>query len=121
MNFLIKTYDWLKMHTRLLWMSMVALVAVFVFCILNLRYSEDITDFLPLGTSEQEAMSVYQNISGADRIYILFSNPDDPDYTIEAIDHFVDCVHDKDSLGWCSDRRDLYDYRLRFYPLDLWR
>ena len=103
MNFLIKTYDWLKMHTRLLWMSMVALVAVFVFCILNLRYSEDITDFLPLGTSEQEAMSVYQNISGADRIYILFSNPDDPDYTIEAIDHFVDCVHDKDSLGWCSD------------------
>ena len=94
MNFLIKTYDWLKMHTRLLWMSMVALVAVFVFCILNLGYSEDITDFLPLGTSEQEAMSVYQNISGADWIYILFSNPDDPDYTIEAIDHIDDCVLD---------------------------
>lgn len=103
MNFLIKTYDWLKTHTRLLWISMVALIAVFVFCMLHLKYSEDITDFLPLGTSEQEAMSVYQNISGADRIYILFSNPDDPDYTIEAIDHFVDCVQERDSLGWCAD------------------
>ena len=103
MNFLIKTYDWLKVHTRLLWMSMVALAAVFVFCILHLKYSEDITDFLPLGTSEQEALSVYQNISGADRIYILFSNPDDPDYTIEAIEHFTGCVQEKDSLGWCAD------------------
>lgn len=103
MNFLIKTYDWLKTHTRLLWISMVALIAVFVFCMLHLKYSEDITDFLPLGTSEQEAMSVYQNISGADRIYILFSNPDDLDYTIEAIDHFVDCVQERDSLGWCAD------------------
>lgn len=103
MNYLIRIYDWLRTHTRLLWMSMLALVVVFVFCILHLKYSEDITDFLPLGTSEQESLSVYQNISGADRIYILFSNPDNPDYTVEAIDHFLDCVRGRDSLGWCAD------------------
>ena len=45
----------------------------------TLNFSEDISDFLPLGTEEREEMSIYQNISGAERIFILFSNPGDAD------------------------------------------
>ena len=109
MKFLIRIYDYLSAHTRLLWLSMVSLSVLFVCLIFNLRFSENISDFLPLGTSDQEALSVYQNISGANRMYILFDNPDDADLTVEAIDHFVEAVREKDSLSWCADLTAQFD------------
>lgn len=109
MNLLIRIYDYLSSHTKLVWLSMVSFVVLFVCLIFNLKYSEDITDFLPLGTSDQEALSVYQNISGANRMYVLFTNPDDADYTVEAIDYFVSNVQKKDTLGWCSDLTSQFD------------
>lgn len=109
MNLILKIYDRLAKHSKLLWASFVGFIILFVSLILNLNYSEDINDFLPLGTSEQEALAVYQRISGAERIYMLFNNPDDPDMTIDAIDHFISCVQDLDSLGWCADLTAQYD------------
>lgn len=108
MNMIINIYDRLKKQSKWLWTSL-GCVAVFVLLIFNLDYSEDINDFLPLGTSEQEALAVYQRISGAERIYMLFNNPDDPDLTIEAIDCFIDSVSSRDSLGWCGDLTAQYD------------
>ena len=92
MNFIINIYDRLAGRSKLLWASLAGFMILFAGLILNLNYSEDINDFLPLGTSEQEALAVYQRISGAERIYMLFNNPDDADMTIEAIDHFISCV-----------------------------
>ena len=74
----------------------------FVGLLFTLHFSEDISDFLPLGTRERELLSVYQKISGADRLIILFSNPDDVDYTIEAIDRFVNAAIENDSHDWCK-------------------
>lgn len=102
MKLILSIYDYLARHRKVLWTSFGAFIAVFVLLVLNLRYSEDISDFLPLGTSDQEALAVYQNISGANRLYILFSNPGDEDMTVEAIDLFEQTVHEKDPLGWCE-------------------
>ena len=82
MNFILNIYDRLSKRSKLLWTTFVGFIVLFVTLILNLNYSEDINDFLPLGTSEQEALAVYQSISGAERMYMLFSNPDDEDKTI---------------------------------------
>ena len=109
MKFLIRLYDYLSVHKRILRLSLLALSVLFVFLISNLKFSEDISDFLPLGTSDQEALSVYQNISGANRMYILFDNPGDADLTVEAIDFFIDSVRQKDSLSWCSDLTAQFD------------
>jgi predicted exporter len=109
MNFITNIYDKLTKRTKLLWTSFVGLTILFVVLILNLNYSEDITDFLPLGTSEQESLSVYQSISGADRMYMLFNNPDDADQTINAIEYFISCVHEQDTLNWCHDLTAQYD------------
>lgn len=99
---LLGIYDWLSGHKGVLWTSLAVLTSVFAALILRLGYSEDISDFLPLGTSDREALSVYQNISGADRIFIMFSNPGDEDLTIEAMDRFGDIVEQNDNEGWCS-------------------
>ena len=109
MNFILNIYDRLSKRSKLLWTTFVGFIVLFVTLILNLNYSEDINDFLPLGTSEQEALAVYQSISGAERMYMLFSNPDDEDKTIDAIDYFINSVHDRDSLGWCDDLTAQYD------------
>lgn len=109
MKLILRIYDYLSRHAKILWTSLAACLGLFIFLILHLDFSEDISDFLPLGTSDQEALSVYQNISGANRMYILFANPDDADLTVEAIDFFTETVHSKDSLGWCEDLTAQFD------------
>lgn len=102
MKFLLGIYDYLKGHGRVLWSSLVALTLVFGCLVFKLDFSEDISDFLPLGTSQREAFSVYQKIAGADRMFVLFSNPDDEDLTVRAMDCFSDYVHEIDSEGLCE-------------------
>ncbi len=109
MRLILKIYDYLAGHSKMLWTSLALLTAMFIGLVACLRYSEDISDFLPLGTDEQEQLAVYQNISGASRLYILFSNPDDADMTVEAISCFEDKLRQKDSLGWCSGLTTQFD------------
>ena len=70
--------------------TLVVLTGILAWLVSSLHFSEDISDFLPLGTREREQMSVYQNISGADKMILLFSGPEDPDYTVEAIGCFAE-------------------------------
>ena len=74
MKLILKIFDYISSHSRTMWISLTSFVVLFILLILNVKYSEDISDFLPLGTSEQEALQIYQNISGANRIYILFKS-----------------------------------------------
>lgn len=103
MRTILKIYDYLRGHTKFLWLSLVATLVLLASLVATLDYSENINDFLPLNTREQKAIEVYQNISGADRLFILFSNPDDADMTVEAIDYFVEQVAMHDTEGWCSN------------------
>ena len=38
----------------------------------SLKYNENIYDFLPLSGNEQRAITVYQDVTGGQRIYALF-------------------------------------------------
>lgn len=94
---LTRIYDFFSAHRKLLTASLTLVTAALLCLVLSLHYSEDILDFLPIGTSENEALSVYRDISGADRIIILFDNPDDSDMTIDAMDAFASCLEEDDS------------------------
>ncbi|MCQ2184072.1 MAG: MMPL family transporter [Bacteroidales bacterium] len=107
-----KIYDFFSTRRRPLMISLICVSLLPALSLLRLDFSEDISDFLPLGTSNREALSVYQKISGAERLFILFDNPGDADLTVEAMDLFVDNVREKDSLGWCSGLSAQFDMRL---------
>ncbi|MDE6121585.1 MAG: hypothetical protein K2F63_07315, partial [Muribaculaceae bacterium] len=47
-----------------------------ILSILSLTYKEDISDFLPLDEKNQTALSVYQDVSGANKIYVIISTKD---------------------------------------------
>lgn len=103
MRIIVKIYDYLHKHTKLLWGSFTVLLLVLGYLTFNLNYSEDINDFLPLESEEHQAMEVYQSISGANRLFVIFTNPDDADRTVEAIDYFLDELASRDSEGWCTN------------------
>lgn len=109
MQLLIRLYDYLAQRSRLLWSTLVVLTLLLGALVYSLSYNEDISDFLPLDTADREALDVYQNISGANRLFILFSNPDDTDLTAEAIDCFAETLHARDSLDWCADLTTQFD------------
>lgn len=88
-------------------MLLAALTAVLAALACTLHFSEDISDFLPLGTREREQMSIYQNISGADRIVVLFSAASDapdssPEYIARSVGRFLDRLGENDTPGWCD-------------------
>ena len=95
-------YDFFARNRGLRRVSLLVLTVVFAVLLTKLDFSEDISDFLPLGTREREQMSLYQNISGADKLLILFSNPGDPDRALDAVDRFVETAVENDTKGWCE-------------------
>ena len=95
-------YDFFSRNRSIRRVSLIVLSVIFAALLIKLDFSEDISDFLPLGTREREQMSIYQNISGADKFLLLFSNPGDADHTVEAIDYFVNTAVENDARGWCG-------------------
>lgn len=105
-------YDKLKKNPVIGWLSFIIITALLVFSFIHLSYKEDISDFLPLDEETQTALSVYQDISGANRIYAIISTKDtvdvNPDELVEGIESFVENIEQRDSLHFISDiRKDI--------------
>lgn len=105
----LRLYDYFESHHKVHITTMVVAVVVFAVMLFTLHFSEDIGDFLPLDTTDREAFSVYQGISGADGLYIVFSNPDDEEKTVDAIDFFVKRVKEIDTEAICDELVSRFD------------
>ena len=85
----------------------------------QLSYKEDIQDFLPFGKTDRQRMAVYQDISGMNRLFVIFTAPcplppapcplPPAEQTTEAIRSFVQIVEESDTGGWCRDMQWTFD------------
>ena len=85
----------------------------------QLSYKEDIQDFLPFGKTDRQRMAVYQDISGMNRLFVIFTAPcplppapcplPPAEQTTEAIRNFVQIVEESDTAGWCRDMQWTFD------------
>lgn len=102
-----KIFDFMRSHKMACAFSIIALTAFLVTQALRLGYKEDITDFLPLDEKYQNAMRVYEDISGGDKIIAIFqladSSQGDADDIALAIDQFADIVSESDSSSLIKD------------------
>ena len=73
---ILHIYDFFKKSPLLAWGIFLILTTVLVLSILSLSYKEDISDFLPLDEKNQTALSIYQDVSGANKIYAIISTKD---------------------------------------------
>lgn len=109
MRLVFIVFDYLKEHRITRWLTLLTFTTIAIVMVGRLNYKEDISDFLPLGTAEREAMSVYQDISGANGLYVLFKSNGSADDVVDAVHLFESHVNELDSMGWCSDMTTQFD------------
>ena len=111
---IINLYDYFKKYPVIGWGVFLVITAGLILSFLSLSYKEDISDFLPLDEKNQTALSVYQDISGADKIYAIISAKDnsetDPEVLIEGVENFVSNVEKVDTLHYIKNIMKEIDY-----------
>ena len=107
---IIKFFDFFHKHVLLRRSVLLTLTIALVVSVFQLSYKEDISDFMPLTDEEKTDMEIYQDISGVNKLVVLFScDKENPDSTIAAIDLFQENVKELDSLHWTSDMVTRFD------------
>lgn len=109
----LKLYDYLKANKIINLLSFCFVTVFLVVQASRLHYNEDISDFLPLKGNDMKALEVYQNIAGANKLIITFSQEEvdssSPDSIIQAITAYVDRVKQKDNDGMIHNLVDRID------------
>lgn len=106
-TFILKIYHYLREHRGLRLLSLSLITLLLVALVTRLNYKEDISDFLPLDSNHQNALKVYQDISGANKLIAIFHYKDttkaNPDSMVSAIDTFVQEVEERDTAHLVSN------------------
>ena len=105
-----KLFDFFHNHTLLRRSILLTLTIALVVSVFQLSYKEDISDFMPLTDEEKVDMQIYQDISGVNKLVVLFScDKENPDSTVEAINLFHECVKKLDTQHWTSSMVTRFD------------
>lgn len=75
-NFFLRIYDVLQKRRALCMWLLFGLTALLLAMMATLRYNENIYDFLPVSGDEQKAITLYQDISGGQRVFVMFRMKD---------------------------------------------
>ena len=100
------------MHRSVCILSFVVVTLLLILSVLRLNYKEDIADFLPLDAQHQNAMKVYQDISGTNKIFAIFEHvkegdsPKDKLTSVEAIAYADELVTSIDEFTSLVEQAD---------------
>ena len=113
-----KIYDYFRTKQWLFIITVVIAVVVLISRTLTLEYKEDIYDFLPIESDYQKSLNIFQNISSAEKIFIVFQHNDstiiNQDNIVEAMECFHDLLLETDSTNLVKGLTisiDLENYR----------
>lgn len=70
---ILRIYDWLKAHPAAKWRILISITALLLLPLLNLKYNEEITDFIPDKENCLERLKVFQQATSSDKIFLLCS------------------------------------------------
>ena len=102
-NIILKIYAYLKNRKKIGIISFLLITFLLIGLVLRLDYKEDISDFMPLNSNHQNGLKVYQEISGANKIFVIFqyhkAQKPNPEEMVSAIEHFADEIEKRDSNG----------------------
>ena len=116
---ILKIFDYLREHAIIRWASLLVITMALLASIMRLSYKEDIQDFLPFGETDRERMAVYQDISGMNRLFVVFESMGNAEETTEAIDCFVSSVEESDTANWCQDLQATFDLESLSETMDI--
>ena len=113
-RFFLNIYDYLQQRRRLCMGLMFACIAILLAMMASLRYNENIYDFLPVSGNEQKAITLYQDISGGQRVFAMFKHKDgdteNSDRLTEAVDSFAQGLQPIVERGHITDVTSQVDF-----------
>ena len=93
-SFFLKIYDFFQGKKSICYAILAIIVVVLLVMVSSLKYNEDIYDFLPMDEKQQKAITVYQDMTGGQRIVAMFKMKDEEDNDknrlTDAVDFFTD-------------------------------
>ena len=105
-----KLFDFFHKRVLLRRSVLLTLTIALVVSVFQLSYKEDISDFMPITDEDKQNMEIYQEISGVNKLVVLFScDKENPDSTIAAIDLFQESVKKLDTQHWTRDMVTRFD------------
>ncbi|HMM02149.1 MULTISPECIES: trifunctional MMPL family transporter/lysophospholipid acyltransferase/class I SAM-dependent methyltransferase [unclassified Dysgonomonas] len=72
-NFFVNLYNYFARHKIILYLSLVASIAIMGYFALQLKFEENITQFFPDTKNEQNLNTVFDNLRIKDKIIVMFS------------------------------------------------
>ena len=118
MRILWSIYDWMAGHRRIGLGSLIAVTVLLLALVSRVRLREDISDFLPLNSRQQQELKLWQDVSGANRITAIFENlksqtsnlkpqisnlNDSVEQLTGAVDRFVAAIEERDTANWVQN------------------
>ena len=99
----LRIYDYMRRHTMLCVTLFCLATALLVGLVSRIRFTEDISAFLPLEEQHKESLQVYQDISGASKLLAIFQLKDttqtDAEELICAVNDFEHYLSTTDTSG----------------------
>lgn len=92
-NFFLKIYDFLKSRKKTLFIVTISVTMICIFLSSKIKFSEDISSFLPEDEQNEQINYAYQHIGATNTIIVYFTSDDEQDCT-DAIDDFVNRLND---------------------------
>ena len=105
----LKMFDFFRRHAFICWASLVGVTMMMLASVMRLSYKEDILDFLPLDETDRQRMAIYEDISGMNRLFVIFENVGGTEATIEMVERFAEVVEETDTAGLCQSMRTSFD------------
>lgn len=103
---ILRIYDYFKRVPAVGISAALILVLLSLGLMLRLNYSEDISDFLPVDNHNQTALSVYQDVSGANKVVAILQLSDttkqDPERLTQCVDAFTNRLEECDSAKYIA-------------------
>jgi predicted exporter len=76
----------------------------------RIKFSEDISDFLPVDEHYKQSMAIYQEVASANKVVLLFHSDQGPDSIIEAVKLYEEWLPKYDKVGWIENFAPQVDY-----------
>ena len=98
----MRIYEWLSARPAAKWWILSATLLLLTLPLINLQYKENIAEFIPQSGNYLERMEVFQQMSSADKTFVLFSIKNDAQeqnapLLAEAVDLFAERLAAADS------------------------
>ena len=111
----MRIYEWLSARPAAKWWILSTTLLLLILPLINLQYKENIAEFIPQSGNYLERMEVFQQMSSADKTFVLFSiknEPQEQNAPLDAQEQNAPLLAEEQKAPLLAEAVDLFAERL---------